>query len=665
MSLASHSTKSYLRRETGRLRLYAACTKPLESLRKISLTELFEGSQNTTAVGNVRGRYLLVRTLDSAPAKSDPYAEAYGHLCEVEDEEGARCHLRLTIFKALADAAWPTYLVIKEPQHLQLSKEPLQNVELSTPHRSDWEVVLSVSPLIPEVFRVNDWKEKTRAELKEMGNELYRAKRWWAAIERYSQAMAQPEVDSVPTDMLLRNRAMAARCGELFDFALNDSKEAARLDPGNSKNLFQVARSYYVARDFETAREQLEILLAQDRRNAEGKALLNQCRKRLEESRTGVYPFSAMMKEIRANKKMFFDVGDYKGPVEVKATEEFGKGVYVTQNVKAGDLLMVYKALCFTYDRGNEVDETEATMLTGKRGHKELTELLSASKKLRGIFSNFYMHSQGIKLPVSEDIDMLHHEIIKLTVNSNSFRTSVFDFRKGVAENYGGGIWHLPSFINHSCLGNARPAFIGDLFVLRAVEDIPAGDQVFICYTNGESGYVERSAVLKEKFGFNCQCRRCIHEASQPPELLAKRESLVVQMTRLYKTHPPGWYEALETLTAEAEKTYVLPPPEDPRIQLAAAISNLFNPSGDPNNGHEKIITQCVRVLHVLGFVLDNEERVVQLGYSDVVTLSAMVHLYVLLNQTKQFRRARRWKDSAFYMMKIMLGYEDNTIFEN
>jgi SET domain-containing protein len=46
----------------------------------------------------------------------------------------------------------------------------------------------------------------------------------------------------------------------------------------------------------------------------------------------------------------------------------------------------------------------------------------------------------------------------------------------------GSGLWALISLINHSCIANCDHAFIGDMQIVRAREDIEAGCELFISY---------------------------------------------------------------------------------------------------------------------------------------------------------------------------------------
>ncbi len=54
---------------------------------------------------------------------------------------------------------------------------------------------------------------------------------------------------------------------------------------------------------------------------------------------------------------------------------------------------------------------------------------------------------------------------------------------KGIPGEYvASGLWALISLINHSCIANCERAFIGDMQIVRAANDIEAGSELFIKY---------------------------------------------------------------------------------------------------------------------------------------------------------------------------------------
>ncbi|KAL7271544.1 hypothetical protein RUND412_005698 [Rhizina undulata] len=662
MSLSSDPTKRFLEPWTGEVSVHPACTTQLESLSKMSLRDLFEASKTGDKKDGLRGHYILVRTTTDRAHWS--MNDLYGSTCEVEDEQGTRCILLLKS-RSLLDCDWRTYILIKEPQALALNsrsdKDGVTQVFLYVAHRSDWEMKSSTSEVIPEAWREKYWMGKTRFELKEMGNELYKARKFWGAMERYTQAMVQPAMPSIPTDMLLRNRAIAARCGNLIDMALNDSQEAVRLDPKNPKNLLQLSKSLYMARDFPSATPHLKTLLSLDPKNPEAKSLLNRCQTRQKEAKTGIYPFADMAKQFRSTMNTYFDVADYTGPVEVIITEEFGRGLYTTKEVKVGELLLVSKAMSMIYNAPGEEDRDEVVKEANnsQRGVLDIFGKLDASGEFRrSFFELFKNRREGEKLPEVESVDvynLLAPNVVGITIRSNSFTTPLLDWETYEFENYGGGLWHLPSFINHSCWPNSWAAFMGDLMILRASEDVPAHTQIFIGYRGCSNGYLERTTELSSKFGFHCRCRRCTIESQEPPETtLATREKLVAAMMTLPKD--PGWEQKLTRLISEAEKTYTLPPSQHPRVQIADEYHRLaygFRQAGRL----DKAIETYTKVLEALGFVFDKRGKVRKWGYVEITSLNTAMHLAMLCFEGRRVERGDRWRGVAATLAMVLTGW--------
>lgn len=74
----------------------------------------------------------------------------------------------------------------------------------------------------------------------------------------------------------------------------------------------------------------------------------------------------------------------------------------------------------------------------------------------------------------------------------------------------GTGLYPVISIINHSCLPNSVLMFEGRLAVIRAVQHIPRGAEVFISYIEIAASTMTRQKALKEQYLFTCTCPRCI-----------------------------------------------------------------------------------------------------------------------------------------------------------
>eukprot|EP00092_Neocalanus_flemingeri_P000460 GFUD01000489.1.p1 GENE.GFUD01000489.1~~GFUD01000489.1.p1 ORF type:complete len:526 (+),score=117.42 GFUD01000489.1:104-1681(+) len=64
--------------------------------------------------------------------------------------------------------------------------------------------------------------------------------------------------------------------------------------------------------------------------------------------------------------------------------------------------------------------------------------------------------------------------------------------------------------LSHSCVPNCRVMHsLNYKLVIRSAKDIPAGEELTICYTKMFTGAISRKADLVNNWFFECQCQRC------------------------------------------------------------------------------------------------------------------------------------------------------------
>ncbi len=99
----------------------------------------------------------------------------------------------------------------------------------------------------------------------------------------------------------------------------------------------------------------------------------------------------------------------------------------------------------------------------------------------------------------------------------------------GAAGFHSVGVWPLAAHLNHSCYYNAERSFIGDVLVLRAARDVPAGAELTIAYraTDGSgAGQAALDAELRRRWGFTCACALCADVRATRSALLATRDTM-------------------------------------------------------------------------------------------------------------------------------------------
>lgn len=72
---------------------------------------------------------------------------------------------------------------------------------------------------------------------------------------------------------------------------------------------------------------------------------LERCRRRIQEQATGDYDDVGLFRQVQRDGLRRLDVADYIGPVEVAEYPGMGRGYRTTRDVKAGEMLVVEKAL--------------------------------------------------------------------------------------------------------------------------------------------------------------------------------------------------------------------------------------------------------------------------------------------------------------------------------
>lgn len=131
------------------------------------------------------------------------------------------------------------------------------------------------------------------------------------------------------------------------------------------------------------------------------------------------------------------------------------------------------------------------------------------------------------------------------------------------------GIWLLASRINHSCAGNCRRSFIGDMQLVRATTDIPAGTELFFPYRHSKpmESYEEVQNGL-QTWGFTCDCKLCADSKATPGHLLNKRKVLNTLLKKVLNS--PGSVNAgkARAVLERMGETYPSPSTSPVRLEL-------------------------------------------------------------------------------------------------
>lgn len=94
------------------------------------------------------------------------------------------------------------------------------------------------------------------------------------------------------------------------------------------------------------------------------------------------------------------------------------------------------------------------------------------------------------------------------------FSSSNTEFFKQSDSPIGAGLYHIASYISHSCEPNCRLSFAGNKLSLVATRKLKEGDEVYVSWISREpTGSLAekktRRNMLKEKYRFVCRCSGC------------------------------------------------------------------------------------------------------------------------------------------------------------
>ncbi|RDW89756.1 hypothetical protein BP6252_01788 [Coleophoma cylindrospora] len=81
------------------------------------------------------------------------------------------------------------------------------------------------------------------------------------------------------------------------------------------------------------------------------------------------------------------------------------------------------------------------------------------------------------------------------------------------SECFGYGLWPVASYWNHSCAPNVQKKRTGRMWRFWANNDIAKGQELCISYLGGDERsmeVVDRKAQLKDVWGFDCACSKCL-----------------------------------------------------------------------------------------------------------------------------------------------------------
>ncbi|KAG5821425.1 hypothetical protein H9Q74_000321 [Fusarium xylarioides] len=415
-------------------------------------------------------------------------------------------------------------LVIKEPYYT-LNSQGEYTIRID--HPSDLVVIaISKSP--------ESWRDKEQhaerpnlvspIEYKRRGNDaLLKKKNYPEAHFWYTEGLnlskRDKECETLRKD-LYRNRAHVNLQLQRFDEAISDALNS--LTSGETKDLKSLdAKAYnragiaaYCQGDFLKARrffKQQERLRPDDQQL---KLHLQRIDARLREEAKGTYN----MKKIVSNLSKTGgrpDIASYYGPTEIKNSPGAGRGLFATRDVETNEIILCEKAFCSAWSHEAEtftalacdLREDAAIKVFPSGLHKAVVRKFLNNPSLVENVLNLHgdYHGLGARLHEVDGLPVIDTFQVHDIIQRNAFGLGQQAEDEDVS-NASTGLWIRASYINHSCIPNAKKDFVGDLIIFRATKGIAAGEEITHSYDES-SDYQARKANIRRTWNFECHCQ--------------------------------------------------------------------------------------------------------------------------------------------------------------
>ncbi|MCO5607416.1 hypothetical protein L7F22_061612 [Adiantum nelumboides] len=368
--------------------------------------------------------------------------------------------------------------------------------------------------------------------LRELGNKEHSKGNFPAAVALYSRSAdtAQEKEEKV---LALSNRAESWLNLEFFDKSLADAESALEIDASHAKSIFRKVRALWKMHRYQSAfkfmKEQMELLppdVADRLQNVYKDALVFK-----EQSVLGNHDLSEFFKG--GCEAAPPQLAEFVGPVTIGLSSTCGgRGLFLTSDVSAGDLLMAINAFAEVKVR---IDKWKSLSDDVERVKpKLLAEVIRACLAAPRNLSKLYAEHEGQLVKPAPSIslfkpipDTLGSEedmtelplldvsrLLSIVSTALDTETRLFDETDLI-----GGLWLLVAFINHSCIPNVCVRRIGSAKIVIASRDMKAGTELHRTYGSTLLPFFSRIE------SFVCPCLRCHFERQLMPQVeqLAKR----------------------------------------------------------------------------------------------------------------------------------------------
>lgn len=342
--------------------------------------------------------------------------------------------------------------------------------------------------------------------------------------------LAGSDPDTVPKVrkslcLALCNRAEArARLHDSSE-AMRDCDQALEIENTHFKTLLCKGKVLLALSRYSSALECFKTALLDPQASESVTAYVEKCKKLEFQAKTGALDLSDWV--LSGFRGRTPELAEFIGSIEIKKSEFSGRGLFATKNIVTGALILVTKGVAT--ERGILGSE-KAQMVMWKNFVDEVTKSVRRCDRTRRLVSSLSTGEEEDTLEVPDvSLYMPEEEAFETCGDDSSLDMekllSILDVNSLVEEAvsakvmgknkeyYGVGLWTLPSFINHSCVPNARRLHVGDYAIVHASRDIKAGEEITSAYYDVLSSPLEKRKEMAESWGFSCKCSRCKFES--------------------------------------------------------------------------------------------------------------------------------------------------------
>ena len=345
-----------------------------------------------------------------------------------------------------------------------------------------------------------------------------------------------------------RNKACVELFLGVYDAAKTDALASLLNQPDDkskeldSKALYRAGRALYELADYQAAKTMFDRCLQVLPHDTDGLRELKHTICRITEEQDGHFDFLAMSKNITTTKDFRAKQASYVRRTEIKQTEDRGKGLFTTQSIACGDIVLCEKAFVAADPPWLKPQKLQNFIVSPSSKHvlmsghpetwyaavKKVFNNPSLASRLLGLcawsgYNGNSAHQQISFVPIVDNLPVVDvfHILAVLENNGLGFmarqdQTQAYPNvpRPQLGAHYDClGVWPVASRTNHSCLTNAEYSFLGDFMIVRANKDILKGEEITICYVP-TTGKFEHQKTALRNWNFKCQCKLCHAETA-------------------------------------------------------------------------------------------------------------------------------------------------------